>query len=53
LPENLLDWLNVSKEGLQKVLDSTEPVEPDKDNEDEIDIAPLNLPELDNESDSN
>ena len=53
LPDNLLDWLSVSKEGLQKVLEQAEPVEPDVNNVDEIEIAPLNMPESDNESDSN
>ena len=38
LPDNLLDWLSVSKEGLQKVLEQAEPVKPDMNNVDEIEI---------------
>jgi hypothetical protein len=50
LPNNLLEWLSVSNEGLQKVLDSTEP------SEEEIDVVPdidtIVLPESDDDSDS-
>ena len=51
LPENLLEWLSISKEGLQKVLEATEPIEPEIEAVPDIDTLPL--PDSDDESDSN
>ena len=51
LPDNILDWLSISEEGLKKVLESAEPLESIGESE-EINLGPIVVPETDLDSDS-